>query len=99
MEFVQGSKLSEVWPNLGDQEVISVVRQLTQLESRMISQSFTAGGGLYFTKDLEKVAKGLGVPLEDQRFCIGPDTKLALWYGRRAELDVNRGPCMSFSSS
>ncbi|KAG5728151.1 hypothetical protein E4T56_gene19283 [Termitomyces sp. T112] len=95
MEFVQGSKLSEVWPSLGDQEVISVVRQLTQLESRMMSLPFPAGGSLYFTKDLEKVAKGLGVPLEDKRFCVGPDTKLALWYGRRAELDVNRGPYQS----
>jgi len=99
MEFVQGSKLSEVWPDLGDQEVISVVRQLTQLESRMMAQSFPAGGSLYFTKDLEKVATGLGVPLEDKRFCVGPDTKLALWHGRRAELDVNRGPCTPVSAS
>ncbi|KAF2459141.1 kinase-like domain-containing protein [Lineolata rhizophorae] len=66
MEFVQGAKLSEVWPGLGDQEVISV-----------------------------KVAPGLGVPLEDRRFCVGPDTKLALWYGRRTELDVHRGPYQS----
>ncbi|KAF8189311.1 kinase-like domain-containing protein [Pholiota molesta] len=95
MEFVQGSKLSEVWPSLGDQEVISVVRQLTQLESRMMSVPFPAGGSLYFTKDLEKVAPGLGVPLEDMRFCVGPDTKLALWYGRRTELDVYRGPYQS----
>ncbi|KAG6850737.1 hypothetical protein H0H93_009360 [Arthromyces matolae] len=92
MEFIYGPKLSEVWPSLGDEEVISVIRQLTQLESRMMSQPLPAGGSLYFTKDLEKVASGLGVPLEDKRFCIGPDTKLALWYGRRAGLNVNRGP-------
>jgi len=99
MEFIQGSKLSEVWPSLGDQEVISVVRQLTQLESKMMSLPFPAGGSLYFTKDLEKVAKGLGVPLEDKRFCVGPDTMLALWYGRRAQLDINRRPCMPFPTS
>ena len=99
MEFVQGSKLSEVLPSLGDQEIISVVRQLTELESRIMSLPFPAGGSLYFTKDLEKVAPGLGVPLEDKRFCVGPDTKLALWYGRRTELDVNRGPCMRLSAS
>ena len=98
MEFVQGFKLSEVWPGLDDQEVISVVRQLTQLESRMMSLSFPAGGSLYFTKDLEKVATGLGIPLDDKRFCIGPDVRLPLWYGRRAKLDVNRGPCMPFSA-
>ena len=99
MEFIQGSKLSEVWPSLGDQEVISIVRQLTQLESKMMSLPFPAGGSLYFTKDLEKVAKGLGVPLENKCFCVGPDRMLALWYGRRAQLDIDRGPCMPFPTS
>ena len=46
VEFVQGSKLSEIWPSLKDEEVISVVRQLTQLESRLMSLSFTAGRSL-----------------------------------------------------
>ena len=96
MEFAQGSKLSDVWPNLGDEEVISVVRQLTQLESQMMSLPFPAGGSLYYTKDLERLAPGLGVPLEDKRFCVGPDTREVLWCGRRAELDVDRGPCMAF---
>ncbi|EIW76253.1 hypothetical protein CONPUDRAFT_139669 [Coniophora puteana RWD-64-598 SS2] len=95
MQFVRGSKLSDVWPSLGEQAVISVVRQLTQLESAMMSLSFPAGGSLYFTKDLEKVATGLDIPLEDERFCIGPDTRLPLWYGRRSKLDVNRGPYLS----
>jgi hypothetical protein len=98
MEFVRGSRLSDVWSSLGEQEFISVVRHLTQLESSMMSLSFPAGGSLYFTKDLEKVATGLGVPPEDDRFCIGPDTSLPLWYGRRSKLDVNRGPCTSFSA-
>ena len=52
MEFVQGSKLSDVWPSLRDEEVISVVRQLTQLESRMMALPFPAGGSLYYTRDL-----------------------------------------------
>ncbi|KAF9076022.1 kinase-like domain-containing protein [Rhodocollybia butyracea] len=98
MEFVQGSKLSEVWRSLDDQEVISVVRQLTQLESKIMTLSFPAGGSLFFTKDLEKVAQELGIPPEDKRFCVGPDVRLPLWYGRRAQLEVNRGPCTSFSA-
>lgn len=93
MEFVRGSMLSDVWPSLSDQEVISVIHQLTQLESVMMSLTFPAGGSLYFTEDLEKVATGQSIPLENDRFCIGPDTKLQLWYGRRSNLDVNRGPC------
>jgi hypothetical protein len=90
MEFVQASKLSDVWPD---------VRQLTQLEARMMALPFPAGGSLYLTKDLEKVAPGLGVPREDARYSVGPDTKLALWYGRRRGLSVNRGPCMPISAS
>ena len=99
MEFVQGSLLTEVWPSLNDEEVVSVIRQLTQLEAQMMALPFPAGGSLYFTKDLEKVAPGLGVPMEDPRFCVGPDTKLALWYRRRTGLDVYRGPCMSLFTS
>ena len=95
MEYVRGTKLSDAWLSLGEQEVISVLRQLTQLESKMMSLSFPAGGSLYYTQDLEKVARGLGVPLEDERFCVGPDTRLPLWYGRRSQLDVDRGPCTS----
>ncbi|KAF9493683.1 hypothetical protein BDN71DRAFT_1067027 [Pleurotus eryngii] len=91
MDFVQGSKLSDVWPSLSDQDVISIIHQLTQLESQMMSLSFPAGGSLYFTRDLEKISPGLGIQLEDKRFCVGPDTKLALWYGR-TQLGVNRGP-------
>lgn len=98
MEFVRGSKLSDIWPSLDYQEVISVVRQLTQLQSVMMSLSFPADGSLYFTKDLEKVAMGPSIPLEDGRFCVGPDTILPLLYGRRSKFDVNRGPCLPFSA-
>ena len=84
MKFVQGSKLSEIWIDLNDEEIISVICQLTQLESRMISLSFPAGGSLYFSKDLDKVVTRLGVLLDDKDFCTGPDTRLPLWYGRKA---------------
>ena len=78
IEYVQGSKLSEIWRDLSDQEVISVIRQLIQLESQMMSLSFPAGRSLYFSKDLDKIATRLGVPLDNKRFCIGPDTRLSL---------------------
>ena len=98
MEFVQGSNLVDVWRDLNDREVISVIEQLTQFESRMMSLPFPAGGSLYFTEDLERVSPGLGVPLDDKRFCVGPDLRRPLWFGRRETLDVNRGPCRSFST-
>lgn len=92
MEFVRGTKLSDVWFDLGDQQIISILRQLTQFESKMMSMSFPAGGSLYYAQDLEKRGQG-GIPLEDKPFCVGLDTRLPLWYGRRSQLDVDRGPC------
>ncbi|KAG6329006.1 hypothetical protein ID866_10083 [Astraeus odoratus] len=99
MEFVQGTNLSDVWLDLGEREIISVLRQLTQLESKMMSISFPAGGSLYYTHDLEKVAGGPGIPLKDERFCVGPDVRLPLWYGRRSQLDVDRGPYESVEAA
>lgn len=93
MEFVKGTSLSDIWFDLGEEDIISISRQLAELESKMMSVAFPAGGSLYYTRDLEKVAGGPGVPLEDERFCVGPDTRLPLWHGKRSQLDVDRGPC------
>ncbi|KJA25351.1 hypothetical protein HYPSUDRAFT_64929 [Hypholoma sublateritium FD-334 SS-4] len=92
MEFMRGAKLSDVWPELEEGDIVSVLRQLVQLESRLMSIPFPAGGSLYYTSDLEKVAGRTGIPLSDERFCVGPDARLHMWYGRRSELDVDRGP-------
>jgi hypothetical protein len=65
----------------------------------MMSITFPAGGSLYYTEDLENAAGSAswptrpGIPLEDKRFCVGTDTSLHLWYGRRSQLDVDRRPC------
>ncbi|KZT03136.1 uncharacterized protein LAESUDRAFT_762129 [Laetiporus sulphureus 93-53] len=92
MEFVEGTSLSDIWFGLGEGDIISISRQLAELESKMMSIAFPAGGSLYYAKDLEKVAGRPGIPLEDEHFCVGPDTRLPLWYGRRSQLDVDRGP-------
>jgi hypothetical protein len=93
MEFIQGTRLNNIWSELGEGEIISVSRQIAELESKMMSIAFPAGGSLYYTKDLEKVAGRPGIPLEDKHFCVGPDTTLRLWFGRRSQLDLDRGPC------
>jgi aminoglycoside phosphotransferase (APT) family kinase protein len=97
MEFIKGTSLSDIWFDLEEEDIISVLYQLAKLESKMMSIPFPAGGSVYYTKDLE-VAGRLGILLEDERFCVGPDTRLPLWYGRRSQLDVDRGPCRSLSA-
>lgn len=98
MEFVRGMKLSDVWLEPQGPDIVSVLRQLVKLESQMMSIPFPAGGSLYYTSDLKKVAGRTGIPLNDERFCVGPDARLHMWYGRRSQLDVDRGPCTPLSA-
>ncbi|KAJ7650751.1 protein kinase subdomain-containing protein PKL/CAK/Fmp29 [Roridomyces roridus] len=85
-------RLVDQWFYLEEADIISVARQLAQLESKMMSIPFPAGGALYYTDDLERVGAP-HVPLpEDARFAVGPDSRPALWLGERAGMDVHRGP-------
>ncbi|EED83412.1 predicted protein [Postia placenta Mad-698-R] len=99
MEFVRGTKLSDVWLELGESDIVSILRQLVQLESQLMSISFPAGGSLYYAHDLEKVAGRAAIPLKDERFCVGPDTRLPMWRGRRSQLNVDRGPYESIDAA
>ncbi|KAI0084605.1 protein kinase subdomain-containing protein PKL/CAK/Fmp29 [Irpex rosettiformis] len=94
MEFIRGTKLSDIWLELGETDLVPILRQLTQLESQMMSISFPAGGSLYYAHDLEKLTGKPPMILlkDDKRFCVGPDTRLPMWYGRRSQLAVDRGP-------
>ena len=95
MQFVEGTSLANVVSDLGECDIISIMGQLAELESKMMLMAFPAGGSPYFTEDLENIVSGLtraGVALKDKRFCVGPETSLPLWYGRRSQLDVDRGP-------
>ena len=98
MEFIRGTKLCDVWMELGEPDIASVLRQPVQLGSRMTSIHFPAGGSLYYTNDLEKVEGRTGIPLNAERFCVGPDARLHMCYGRRSQLDVDRGPCAPISA-
>ena len=98
MEFVNGTNLSDVWFDLEEQEIVSVVGQLVELEAKMMSVCFPAGGSLYYAQDLESVARKAGIPLKDRRFCVGPDVRVPLWHGRRSHLHVDRGPCTPLSA-
>ncbi|KAJ7606625.1 protein kinase subdomain-containing protein PKL/CAK/Fmp29 [Roridomyces roridus] len=94
MEYVRGSELRDVSSGFGERDIVSVVRQLVQLEAKMMSVQFPAGGSLYYACDLEKIGAGKGIPMpDDARFCIGPDLRPSLWHGRReSQIEVNRGP-------
>lgn len=88
-EFVRSNKLSDVWLDLGG---TGNHFGLAPTWPKTMSISFPAGGSLYCVQDLEKVAGGSRISLEDERFCVDPDARLLLRYGRGSQLEVGRGP-------
>ena len=103
MEYVEGTDLSRIWFDLKKNQIRSLMNQIAKFEYIMMSISFPAGGSIYYARDLKDLSGNEGIPLEDnegmlpekERFCLGPDVSLQLWYGRREQLDVFRGPCTS----
>lgn len=95
MELVQGQNLGDIWYTLSEQERITLVTKLVQLESRLFALRFPASGSLYYYDDLpaHDCPAIVPSPSSTRRFCIGPDTSLGLWYGKRLDLSVERGPC------
>lgn len=97
MELVQGTNLGDIWFDLSEKARITVVRKLVEIEARLFSLSFPASGSLYYTQDLQadynKVEIQMAKSAGPSRFCVGPDTRLSLWYGKRFSLQVDRGPC------
>lgn len=47
MEFVEGIQLSNIWFDLQEGDIISIMRQFAELESKMMSIASPAGGSLY----------------------------------------------------
>ncbi|WEW59933.1 hypothetical protein PRK78_005415 [Emydomyces testavorans] len=97
MELVRGHNLGDIWLQLGEKARIVVLTKLVELESRLFALQFPANGSLYYPEDLEAEMDRVDVPAGAhfegrRRFCVGPETTLKLWYGRRRNLRVRRGP-------
>ncbi|RAK98730.1 uncharacterized protein BO80DRAFT_495297 [Aspergillus ibericus CBS 121593] len=95
MEFVQGTNLGDIWFDLSERQRAKIVTNLVQLESRLFALRFPASGCLYYSSDFtdsSRVILPSQYPTDEARFCIGPDTSLGLWYGKRLNLPVERGP-------
>ncbi|EER29794.1 hypothetical protein CPC735_011120 [Coccidioides posadasii C735 delta SOWgp] len=97
MELVQGQNLGDIWFTLSEQERITLVTKLVELESRLFGLRFPASGSLYYYDDLPAHDYPVTVPSPSstRRFCIGPDTSLGLWFGKRLNLSVERGPFLT----
>jgi hypothetical protein len=102
MEFSPGKQLSTVWSDMDEHDRLRFVKSLVHLETRFFNTFLPASGSLYFRRDLPAATQKLSVPTGDtenpESFYIGPSTSLDLWYGRRSELDVERGPRKSITA-
>ncbi|PYI29519.1 hypothetical protein BP00DRAFT_400622 [Aspergillus indologenus CBS 114.80] len=95
MELIRGQNLGDIWFDLSEEKRTKLIANLVQVESRLFAPRFPASGSLYYCSDLPgstKVIIPSSSPSNEGRFCIGPDTSLGLWYGRRLHLPVERGP-------
>ena len=99
MEKVAGVCLATKWEHLQDLDIRRLANSFVEIETKLFKIHFGATGSLYFKKD---IAPNLQVPLhtgehtlEEDQFCIGPIADYMFWFGRRMELQANRGPWKS----
>ncbi|KAF1943375.1 hypothetical protein EJ02DRAFT_502228 [Clathrospora elynae] len=96
MDLVRGTNLGDIWFDVSEKARITVVTKLVELESRLFALPLPASGSLYYTKDLPADSNKVEIPIAESAcgrgFCIGPDTRLGLWYGKRLNIQIDRGP-------
>lgn len=97
MEFCSGKNLGSVWDEIGTEDATRLIQNIVTLESQLSSIRLPASGSLYFLRDLPPDATKVAVDASDSgspsSIYVGPCTDLHFWFGKRKDLQVNRGPC------
>ncbi|KAL2377672.1 hypothetical protein RJZ90_006549 [Blastomyces dermatitidis] len=99
MEFAPGIGLDTKWFDLTKREQRTVAIEIVEVERKLFGIPFGSFGSLYFKKDIppelqaDLYAPGVEDPSGDSdTFCIGPIADDMFWHGKRAEMQVDRGP-------
>ena len=96
MEPVVGRNLGDLWFDMSEKERLKMVFEIVKLEAILFSIDLPASGSIYYMDDLHDGLERIEVPRyqnSDGIFCVGPDTSLKMWFGKRSLLPVHRGPC------
>ncbi|EGE00858.1 hypothetical protein TESG_08160 [Trichophyton tonsurans CBS 112818] len=100
MEAASGIGLNTKWFNMTKKQQQAVTLGIIGIEKTLFDIPFGSIGSLYFKTDLppelqaDLYLPGASDPDGDcDTFCIGPIADYMFWYGKRAELAVDRGPC------
>ncbi|RAK76383.1 aminoglycoside phosphotransferase family protein, partial [Aspergillus fijiensis CBS 313.89] len=101
MEEAPGTKLEDLWDDYSLEEKIAVMKDLVQLERKMLQVPLNCYGSLYYT-DVNirgavpaEARAELSAGLKDtirRRFVIGPLAERHYWSKERAEMTLDRGP-------
>jgi hypothetical protein len=103
MERLAGVQLSAVWTSLPFDKKTELVKGLAMYQKDWMSCTFKQYGSLYYAQDIPQrpdqpvfsYVNNDGIEIEDQRFAIRPTVhRQSIDYGR-AQVDFDRGPCMS----
>ena len=91
-----GGKLLWDWDVLTPQGRDKIIEQIVKMEATLFSIHFPASGSIYYKKDLDAHVKTAEIlsPNGSPDFCIGPSAAASWWYQERAEMALDRGPCM-----
>ncbi|PYH40452.1 phosphotransferase family protein [Aspergillus saccharolyticus JOP 1030-1] len=104
MEEAPGTKLEDLWDNFSLEEKIEVMKDLVQLEKKMLQAPLNNYGSLYYAgADIRDAVPAdtsaeISSELKDKirrRFVIGPIAERHYWSKERAEMALDRGPCLS----
>ncbi|KAL4794314.1 kinase-like domain-containing protein [Aspergillus venezuelensis] len=101
MEKAPGNPLQDKWFNLTPKERVRLVTSFVDIERRLFSIPFASYGSIYYHDRLPSNMRPIDIHTDElnamkgnggDRFCIGPSADYDFWLGRRALLDLNRGP-------
>lgn len=99
MEKIKGVPLSQVWDTMKLTQKLQLLVNLTSLQKRWLSISFSHYGSLYHTGDVQPSVGNHyvkdGKVVKDPKFSMGPATGRDWVDAGRSTLDTDRGPCKS----
>lgn len=101
MEKASGVSIETKWFSMTKRERHTLASSFVEIEKKFFDLPFNSVGSVYFKHD---IPPELQLPLYSgdhnqddisESFCIGPIADYMLSYGKRAGLDIYRGPCTS----
>ncbi|QKX63676.1 uncharacterized protein TRUGW13939_10847 [Talaromyces rugulosus] len=98
MEKAKGTALGDVWYRLPNPSKHKFIKHLVELEAKLAAMPFPGHGCIYYKQDLQTPYPKYQISFgedESVKFCIGPVVDPVFWSDGRAEMTLDRGPCIN----